>query len=113
MSEERKYKNTEEQLKQKLENLKQILTILESDMENYEKIIELSINFNFSNSFGSIKLMSVIYANIPILYPNIGSLPWKSSIGSMSNPPALNVLPFSIVLMSKLGTPGYFTSVKQ
>lgn len=53
MSEERKYKNTEEQLKQKLENLKQILTILESDMENYEKIIELSRIYSTPEKFRS------------------------------------------------------------
>ena len=53
MSEERKYKNTEEQLKQKLENLKQIIIILESDMENYEKIIELSRIYSTPEKFRS------------------------------------------------------------
>ena len=41
MQENRKYKNTKEQLKVKLDNLKQLILILDSNMKKYEKIIEL------------------------------------------------------------------------
>ena len=53
MQENRKYKNTEEQLKVKLENLKQLILILDSDKENYEKIIELCRIYSTPEKFRS------------------------------------------------------------
>ena len=59
--EERKYKNTEEQLKVKLENLKQLIMILDSDMENYEKIMELCRIYGTPEKFRS--AYQLIYNN--------------------------------------------------
>ena len=53
MQENRKYKNNEEQLKVKLENLKQLIIILDSNMENYEKIIELCRIYSTPEKFRS------------------------------------------------------------
>lgn len=53
MSEKRKYKSTEEQLKVKLENLKHIIIILESDMKNYDKILEMSRIYSTPERFRS------------------------------------------------------------
>jgi len=53
MQEDRKYKNTEEQLKVKLENLKQLILIIDSDMENYEKILELCRIYSTPEKFRS------------------------------------------------------------
>lgn len=53
MQEDRKYKNTKEQLKVKLENLKEIIMFLDSDMENYEKIIELCRIYSTPEKFRS------------------------------------------------------------